>query len=862
MTTAAVPAFRLAAGACSPHDFHVVSLRGREHLSRPYRFDLVAVCRTTAPQLDSLLGAPATLTIALADGGARHVHGLLSRVANTGVTRGRMLLEARLVPRLWLLRRRKQSRVFQDASVQDIVSAVLADARVEHEWRTQRAYAPREYCVQYQETDEAFVTRLLAEEGIFFGFRQPPSAALDTPPGSQDREVVLFGDSVSHYEPIVGEPVLALHEAGVLRSDERVETFTLARSVRPRRVLSLGYDYQRPAFKPRSSGEVAAGEPGDVQAVQEIYEHDRVLEGREVPEHVGRLRLDEQRARAVMGRGTSTCRRLTPGHWFELDDPEESRGGRYAVVAVEHRGSEPLSDEGVATGERSYDNAVVTVPVSVPFRPKRRRSSYRQMVESATVVGPAGEEIYTDPLGRIKVQFHWDRHGEQNEHSSCWIRPLQAWAGPGWGTQFIPRVGMEVLVGFDGGDVDRPVVFGCHYNGVTPPPLPLPEEKTRSGIRTRSTPGGQGANELIFEDAKGAEHIFIHAERDMTTVIEHDHSRTVLHQETLYVADGRLLEVAGDNVRFVRNNEIVQVSGNCVLDVLGNQSTVIGGGVEANPLVKERRERVEAAAKNLAQATESRNVLDGITLAEQQQRDHKLASALERLAGDDARAGRFLARQMRDLRERQREIDLAGSTLLDDLDKAREQYLTGDVGMLPLELSQSTTRIHEQIATLEAELIRNIEANVEPVAAIEEAQEVVLEDMEHTLRRLRETKKTAELARAFVEDFGKIYGGEGEGGGAADFEDGKKISFKDYDDKKKELDGKGKELDGSKLDVAGAIEITAGTGIKLHCGSSTVHILPGSILITSPTITIGATGKIDVHAGGVCDIDGSTINLN
>jgi len=308
------------------------------------------------------------------------------------------------------------------------------------------------------------------------------------------------------------------------------------------------------------------------------------------------VHLEQERARLHTGSGSSFCRRLAPGRRFTLEGHETDEANQaYVVTSVEHEGHAP---EAARAGQQLYWNRFECAPVAVRFRPRRPKRKIHQVMETATVVGPEGQEIHTDELGRVKVQFHWDREGKRNEHSSCFIRVAQAWAGAGWGSQFIPRVGMEVLVGLLHGDIDCPVVTGCLYNATHPVPFTLPEEATKSGFRTQTTPSGEGSNELTFQDRTGIEEVYLHAQRDFTTVVENDHdlrvmghrTTTITGTDTLRAVGGKIEEIAGNAAHLIagsRTEEIAQtykqqIGLDRLVTVHGRSSNVVRGNLQCS----------------------------------------------------------------------------------------------------------------------------------------------------------------------------------------------------------------------------------------------------------------------------------------
>jgi type VI secretion system secreted protein VgrG len=567
--------FELRAGPYESSALTVLSLRGREAISEPFSFEIIVAA---SPEVDDssiepdLLGESACLVMLAGTAAPRYVRGVIAAVAAQSSAHGRRAVyRLRVVPALWLLKKRTTSRIFQDKTVPEIVTAVLDKAGVAHTHRLLGKYRPRSYCVQHRESDLAFVERILAEEGIFYAFDHGGPAA--------DTEVVVLSDSAHLYPTIEGDPELAYrpHEgaAGMALDEHHVQRFDLRRSLRPTSVLRRGYDFRRPAmalvakteFDERASGELQHGE---------VYEHHEEDEEPNIRQETVAAELEQHRARVEVGRGASGCRRLVPGARFTLCDHDLGRlDGEYVVTRIKHEGRAP---QAATAGEPVYANTFECVPATITARPARPARSIQQVTETALVVGPAGQEIYTDEHGRVKVQFHWDREGLRDEDSSCWIRVAQAWSGAGWGSQFIPRVGMEVIVTFLGGDVDRPMIIGCVPNAANCPPFPLPSARTQSGIRTRSTPGGGGSNELRFDDAAGKEQLYLHAQRNLDELVENDHTRTVRGQEAIRVTKDRTLEVAGDHVRTVQGSEIVDIGKHLILHIAGRQIIQIDGG--------------------------------------------------------------------------------------------------------------------------------------------------------------------------------------------------------------------------------------------------------------------------------------------
>jgi type VI secretion system secreted protein VgrG len=570
MSEATRARFTFTAGPYGAGDLDVARVTGSERMSRPSSFDVDVVVRgAERAALGQLLGTRARLGFPGADG--RQIAGIVARVSAHGMVDERDLYRIRVVPALWLLGRRRNSRIFQQQSAPAIVRAILSEHGVEQLWKVERAYPTREYCVQYRETDLQFVTRLLAEEGIFYFIADPPAGDGEAP------ETVVFADAASAHRPIAGDARLPVRRTGALLHGEHVASFSLEEQVRSASTVHRGFDFKRPRLDLRGEAR-AEGGAADAGAALEVYDHDGDSEEGRIDGAGARSALEQLRAGATMARGESNCRRLAPGGSFELGEhPSENLNRRYAVVRLDHEVRQVAGPRLEGGGEETYVNRFRCVPERVPYRPRRPRRELQQVTETATVVGPPGEEIHVDAHGRIKVQFHWDREGKNDEHSSCWLRAMQPWAGSAWGSQFIPRVGMEVVVTFVGGDVDRPMVVGAVYNAQNPTPYALPAHKTQSGIRTRSSPGGKGANELRFEDAAGEEQVYLHAQRDLDELVENDHTRTVRGDEAISVGRSSTVEIDGDQDVHVKGNEIITVEKNFVFHVVGKQVILFDG---------------------------------------------------------------------------------------------------------------------------------------------------------------------------------------------------------------------------------------------------------------------------------------------
>ncbi|WP_437798697.1 type VI secretion system Vgr family protein [Sorangium sp. So ce693] len=565
----------LHAGPFTPSDLRVVSFRGREALSELFSFQLVV---QAAPELEGrdaeLLGRLASFILRDGRGAERRIEALVDQVrADATVTpRTGPTWHVRLVPPLALLRRRTTSRIFQDETVPQILQHVLAAASLPVELRLSRTYAVRSYCVQYRESDLAFVRRLAAEEGIALCFADAP----DSTAAAVARAPVIFLDDPAHYAATFGGEVPAAlvlrPEAGFAQTGLEIVSFSLQRALKPVTVHLRDYDFRRPNLVLSEKAGREAGKPP-----LDVYQHHADYDAPEVTPERAQVFLEQVQRRSVVGRGESWVRALAPGRRIDLL-AEASPGleGAYAVTRVVHEGHTPeLSGQ---PAERAYRNRFECVPATALLRPRAPARKPRQVLETAIVTGPTGHEVHTDEHARVKVQFHWDLDGKRNEKSSAWLRVAQSWAGASFGSQFIPRVGMEVLVGFLGGDTDCPVVLGCLYNATHPPPFPLPADKLKSGLRTQSSPGAGGTNELSFDDRSGAERVLLHAARDLEEVVANDHRLNETGQQAIVVGGSRQETISGSQTQVTSGDRRVVTLGSRIDQIAGTQREEVGGG--------------------------------------------------------------------------------------------------------------------------------------------------------------------------------------------------------------------------------------------------------------------------------------------
>ncbi|MBM4059814.1 MAG: type VI secretion system tip protein VgrG [Planctomycetes bacterium] len=523
-----------------------------------------------------VVGKPGLVKLVTADGGTRLLHGIVTRFDQGGRDSRVAYYRVELRPWLWLLTRRADCRIFQGKSVPDIVAEVFQEANcADFELQLQGSYPPRDFCVQYRETDFAFVSRLLEEEGIFYYFRH-----------EQNRHVLVLTDTAADQPDCPGQVEVDYHSAeGGQHARDTIDALEREQELHPGKCSLKDFNFEDPG-NPLSVSAPTADSIGGNQNL-EVYDYSAGDYGNSGEgNRLVRLRIQAEEAASVRVTGRSNCRAFTGGHRFTLQKHFRGalNGRQYMLTSVRHQLVQPSALHGGEPGEENaYRNEFACVPADAPFRP--RCATPRPAVrgpQTAIVVGPPGEEIHVDKYGRIKVQFHWDRLGKKDDASSCWIRVSRSWASKQWGQVAHPRIGDEVIVEFLEGDPDRPIVTGCVYNAQTMPPYDLPANKTQAGVKSRSSPNGAPANfnEIRFEDKKGSEQLHIQAEKNKTVLVKNDRSEQVGHDETIAIGHDRTETVGNDETLTVEKNRTRTVGENETITVGKNRSLTVGEAQE------------------------------------------------------------------------------------------------------------------------------------------------------------------------------------------------------------------------------------------------------------------------------------------
>lgn len=550
--------------------FSLVRLKGAEEISALFEIAIEVVSDDGDIDFSTLIGQLAFVTLLDQTDGSeeltRYIHGMIAEVSLGDQGVNQSSYHIRLVPKIWSLQHRQNSRIFQFQNVQTIIETVLTDAGLtvdEFRFDLAKSYPNYDYCVQYRESELDFIQRLLAEEGIHYYFEH-----------SDENHILIFSDTSGSNPAISGDPLLdCYHDSQGAVREQHIFNFNYSEAIVPGKVTLRDFDFKKPNLKLESM------KSGELDGPLEVYDHP----GRFIDSGRGRnnavIRLESLNSYRQSAKGQSDVNRMTPGCSFELTGHDRDLlNTEYLIARVEHECSQPqVLEVGASTEGSKYSNNYICVPFDVPFRPTTDvKSPHVEGTQTATVTGPEGEEIYTDEHGRIKVQFHWDREGQGNETSSCWIRVSQTHAGASFGGMFLPRIGEEVVVDFLEGDPDKPLVIGRVYHGLNRPPYRLPEHKTRSTIKTNSTKGGDGFNEIRFEDKKGEEQVFYHAEKDIDQRTKNDY-RSWLGNDRHKIVEGNVYsEYRSDDHHLTQGDQFQQVNQNQHLTIDKSQHISIG----------------------------------------------------------------------------------------------------------------------------------------------------------------------------------------------------------------------------------------------------------------------------------------------
>lgn len=544
---------------------------GEEGLSTLFSYRLTMLSRNDDIQKDQIVGKGVTVKLDDGEGQQRYFHGFVnSLTAGSLPVRGLREYQAEIVPQLWFLKRSSDCRIFQEKTIPDIIEEVLGDMGLtDYQLKLTGAYERLDYCVQYRETAFNFVSRLMEQYGIFYFFLH-----------EDGKHTLVIADHAGAYEDVEQNEV----EFDSGRKDWSViHSWTHGYAYRSGKWAQTDFNFKTPTGDLLTKENSLVSLPDN--ASYELFDYPGEYEVKGSGQGLTRIRMEEEEIPHDVVEGGGYCRSFTSGGKFKLIqhpfDAEE--GETYVITTMHHFAVDGGYITGGGGGESSYENGFTCIPDTLAFRPPRTTPKPTiSGLQTAIVTGPPGEEIYVDEHGRVKVQFHWDRKGENDENSSFWIRVAQAWAGKGWGAIFTPRIGHEVVVEFLEGDPDRPLITGSVYNGDMTTPYSLPDNQTRSTTKSHSTKegGADNFNEIRFEDKKDEEEIFVQAEKDMLIKIKNDRETTV-GMETMDPGDDKL-EVYNEQTIVIGNNRETTVGmekadpGDDRLEVQNDQTVVIG----------------------------------------------------------------------------------------------------------------------------------------------------------------------------------------------------------------------------------------------------------------------------------------------
>ena len=542
--------------------FHSLSIS--EELGRLFSLNIEAGSERGDLKADDLLGKPVSVEMQCPRGGVRYFHGFVSRfsrIPRPGTRHFAYRLTA--VPWLWFLTCHSDCLIFQNKTLQDILRDVFGRRGFsDFKFQLSGDYTPWDYCVQYRETDFNFISRMLEQEGVYYYFEH-----------EKDKHTAVFADSpAAHqpfpkYEKLTFSALTSIHE----HDEEHVYDWVAESRHHTGKYQQTDYDFT----KPTADLKTPESNPGSFGYSNfEIFDYPGEYDKRSDGEQWSRVRMEELRADRETFQGGGDVTGLATGRKFTMSQgPSPADVGDYLVIASSIHLESNIYESGTSgdMGE-SYHSTFTAIKAADQFRPARLTPKpVIQGLQTAVVTGPKGEEIYTDKYGRIKVQFHWDREGKHDENTTCFIRVATTWAGQNWGGISIPRIGQEVVVAFLEGDPDQPLVVGSVYNAKQMPPYDLPASKTQSGVKSRSTLGGSSPNfnEIRFEDKKGSEQVYIHAEKnqdnvvenDETTKVGHDRSENVGNNEKVTIDANRHLVVKAENFEKITSNKHTHVTG-------------------------------------------------------------------------------------------------------------------------------------------------------------------------------------------------------------------------------------------------------------------------------------------------------------
>jgi type VI secretion system secreted protein VgrG len=563
----------------------LVAMHGTETLGRLFQFELDLMSEGAPIEFAAILGQNVTIRVERYDKEVRYFNGFISRFSFTGSedvkdeNKKLFMYRATMVPWTWFLTRTSDCRIFQEMTVPEIIEKVFrAKEMTDFELQLSGTYRKWEYCVQYRETDFNFISRLMENEGIYYYFKH-----------DDGKHTLVLCDSPGAHAPAPGYEELQADDPDFASEHDRfIWNWTFGHEVTPNQYALTDYNPLQPGTKLFKSTQVQHDhDPGPM----EIFDYPGgYVTGAEGKEYVS-VRMKETEAQYAVANATTGARGIYPGARFTLVGLDGFDDAEYLITSVSYQAKSDDMGAGLGKsggGGSSFVCQITCIPKDYEFRsPRVTPKPLVQGPQTAVVVGPSGEEIYTDKYGRVKVSFHWDRDSKMNETASCWIRVSQPVAGKGWGAIQIPRIGQEVIVEFLEGDPDRPIITGRVYNGENMPPYALPGMATVSSWKSNSSKGGGNFNEIRFEDKKGEEQIYIFAGKNMDIRVKNDrfetvenNHHTIIQNDTFTkVGNNHHIIVGADQMENIQGDHHVKVDGKQAAEIAGSRSLKVSGDV-------------------------------------------------------------------------------------------------------------------------------------------------------------------------------------------------------------------------------------------------------------------------------------------
>ena len=604
----------------------VRSIRGQEEMGGLFVFKVELISTNNEISFDDIVGQKVTAILVLEEG-ERYFNGYVTEFMFLGFDGVYSRYHATLRPWFWLLTRTSDCRIFQNMTVPEIIKEVFKiDNMVDYKDLLKGTYRPWDYCVQYNESDFNFISRLMEQEGIYYFFEH-----------DADKHVLVMADDASAHKTFPNFATVPFNsEFDMLdASYDSLDTWSATQSMMPSRYAIQDFDFENPKVNLLSKYTKTNNHAWPLDD-PEIYDYPGEYVQRDDGKNYVEVRLDELQCQQERMHATGGCRGLSPGYSFKMTQyPRDDQNKEYLTLSIEHE----MNNNAFFSGQETAGDTIYRCKVEVmdkkklPFRtPRKTPKPQVRGPQTAIVVGPSADEIYTDQYGRVKVQFHWDRYGGKDENSSCWVRVSQLWAGTKWGGIHIPRIGQEVVVSFLEGDPDRPLITGSVYNANCMPPYTVPTNKTQSGIKSRSTLEGSADNfnEIRMEDKKGSEELYIQAEKDENILVKNNKGETVGNNETISIGNDReesvgnneTISVGHDRQETVGNDEDLSVGNNRSRNV-GNDETVSVGGKRTHSVGKE--EGITIGADQSKDIGSNQSIAVGKNRAVQVKKDHSVS---------------------------------------------------------------------------------------------------------------------------------------------------------------------------------------------------------------------------------------------